>query len=171
MKIMKSLKSIVAVLALLGASHFMSAQKIAHINVQQLIENHPDMLSANKQLETIAGTYDKDYAMMVTEFTNKRDKYIAEETNTSEAVNQERAVELQNMQKSIQDFYADAQKKLSEKELELKKPIADKVTETIKKVGKAKGYEYVLDSSLGSGVLLADGQDLLIDVKKELGIQ
>ena len=64
---MKSLKSIVAVLALLGASHFMSAQKIAHINVQQLIENHPDMLSANKQLETIAGTYDKDYAMMVTE--------------------------------------------------------------------------------------------------------
>src|SRR5690606_12042214 len=90
MKIMKSLKSIVAIIALVGATQFMSAQKVAHINMQQLIENHPDMLSANKQLETIAGTYDKDYAIMVTEFTNKRDKYISEEGTTTEAVNQER---------------------------------------------------------------------------------
>lgn len=171
MKIMKSLKSIVAILALVGASHFVSAQKVAHINLQQLIENHPDMLSANKQLETIADTYDKDYTMMVTEFTNKRDKYIAEESTTSEAVNQERAIELQNMQKSIQDFYTDAQKKLSEKELELKKPIAEKVTEAIQKVAKAKGYEYVLDATSGSGVLYAAGVDIMDDVKKELGIK
>ncbi|MFA7445898.1 MAG: OmpH family outer membrane protein [Flavobacteriaceae bacterium] len=167
---MKSLKSIVAIIALVGVTQFMSAQKVAHINMQQLIENHPDMLSANKQLETIAGTYDKDYAIMVTEFTNKRDKYISEEGTTTEAVNQERAVELQNMQKSIQDFYADAQKKLSEKELELKKPIADKVTEAIQKVAKAKGYEYVLDATVGSGVLYAAGIDIMADVKTELGI-
>src|SRR5690606_1894315 len=170
MKLMKSLKSIVAVIALFGASHFVSAQKVAHINVQQLIENHPDMLSANKQLETIAGSYDKDYTMMVTEFTNKRDKYISEEGTTTETVNQERAVELQNMQKSIQDFYADAQKKLSEKELELKKPIAEKVTEAIQKGAKAKGYDYVLDATNGSGVLYAAGIDSMPDVKKELGV-
>ena len=31
------------------------------------------------------------------------------------------------------------------------------------------GVQYVLDSTVGSGVLLADGMDLLADVKKELG--
>src|SRR5690606_21775263 len=120
MKLMKSLKSIVAVIALFGASHFVSAQKVAHINVQQLIENHPDMLSANKQLETNYGYNDKDYNMKVKKVTNKRDKYNCEAATTTEAVNQERAIELKNMQKSIQDLYADALKQLGEKELELK---------------------------------------------------
>ena len=41
--------------------------------------------------------------------------------------------------------------------------------QSLDKVAKAKGYQYVLDSSTGSGVLLADGPDLLADVKKELG--
>ena len=39
----------------------------------------------------------------------------------------------------------------------------------IKKVAKAQGFQYVLDSTIGSGVLVADGTDLLADVKKELG--
>ena len=46
----------------------------------------------------------------------------------------------------------------------------DKPSEAaIKKVAKAKGFQYVLDSTTGSGVLVADGTDLLADVKKELG--
>ena len=35
------------------------------------------------------------------------------------------------------------------------------------KVGRAQGYQYVMDSST---LLLAEGKDLLVDVKKELGI-
>ena len=34
----------------------------------------------------------------------------------------------------------------------------------------AKGYKYVLDSTTGTGLILADGYDLMADVKKELGI-
>ena len=39
-----------------------------------------------------------------------------------------------------------------------------------KKLLEQKGYQYVLDSATGNGVILADGFDLLMDVKKELGI-
>lgn len=169
---MKQMKSVfIAIALLLGVSQFANAQKVAHINMQQLIENHPDMLNANKQLEKMAETYDKDYKLMVTEFNNKKDKYIAEEATVTEAVNQERAIELQNMQKSINDFGMDARKKLEEKEIELKKPIGEKVTASIQKVARAKGYEFVFDSSVGSGILLADGPDLLNDVKKDLNIK
>jgi outer membrane protein len=168
---MKQMKSLfIAVALLFGVSQYASAQKVAHINVQELMENHPDLLKAQKQLETIAETYDKDYRGLVTEFNTKKDKYIAEEATVSEASNQERAMELQNMQKSIQEYAANAQKLLGEKEEELKTPIVDKVRNAIQKVARAKGYEFVLDSTSGSGVLLADGPDLLKDVKKELGI-
>ncbi|MEP2968991.1 MAG: OmpH family outer membrane protein, partial [Nonlabens ulvanivorans] len=34
----------------------------------------------------------------------------------------------------------------------------------------AKGFDYVLDSTTGTGVIMADGYDITPDVKKELGI-
>ena len=56
-----------------------------------------------------------------------------------------------------------------EKQESIYKPILEKSRTAIQKVAKAKGYQYVLDSSTGSGVILADGPDLMADVKKELG--
>lgn len=165
---MKSL--FIAAALMFGVSQFANAQKVAHINVQALIESHPEMAMANKQLETMAEQYDKEYRDMVNEYQTKLQRYMSEEETVSEIQNQERAVELQNMQKSIQDFAATAQKTLQDKELELKRPIGEKTTTAIQKVGRAKGYDFVLDSTLGAGVILADGPDLLNDVKKELGI-
>ena len=39
----------------------------------------------------------------------------------------------------------------------------------ITKVGKDQGFNYVIDSSPNGGIILADGKDLLADVKKALG--
>jgi len=49
------------------------------------------------------------------------------------------------------------------------KPIYDEARAAIQKVAKAQGFNYVLDSMNGQGVLYADGTDLLPAVKKELG--
>ena len=46
------------------------------------------------------------------------------------------------------------------------KPITDKVKASIQKVGKVKGYQYVINAS---DLLLADGPDLTADIKKDLG--
>ena len=48
------------------------------------------------------------------------------------------------------------------------RPILERAREVIQKVAREKGYEYVLDSSIGTGVLLADGYNLMDDVKAEL---
>jgi len=168
---MKQIKSLfIAVALIFGIIQMVNAQKMAHIDVQKLMESHPEMEKANKVLQDMANQYDKEYQGMVNEYQTKLQKYMSEEGNVTETLNQERANELQNMQKSIQDFAANAKKTLEEKEIELKKPIAEKVTDAIKKVGRAKGYEFVFDSSVGSGIILADGQDLLNEVKKELEI-
>ena len=45
----------------------------------------------------------------------------------------------------------------------------EKAQAAVKKVAKAKGITYVLDATTGSGVIVADGEDLLVAVKKELG--
>ena len=57
-------------------------------------------------------------------------------------------------------------KELQKKESDLVKPLMDKVRASIQKVGKAKGYQYVLNAA---DLLLTDGPDLTADIKKDLG--
>jgi len=84
----------------------------------------------------------------------------------TEAINGERSKEVQDMQKRIVDFRDNAQKELQQKESDIVKPLMEKVRVSIQKVGKAKGFQYVLD---GASLLLADGTNLTADVKKDLG--
>ncbi|MFP9115891.1 OmpH family outer membrane protein [Flavobacterium sp. RHBU_3] len=170
---MKQLKSLlIAAILFVGASQAVSAQaKVAHINVKELMDNMPDMKAANTQLEKLNQTYTTEYNTMVEEFKKKVQQYEKEATTVTDAVNETRSKELQDMQSRIQSYQQNASKELNEKQEAIYKPILEKAKAAIQKVAKAKGYQYVLDSTVGSGVLVADGPDLLADVKKELGFK
>lgn len=165
---MKRLKTLlIAAVLFVSANQVANAQaKTAHIDVRELMSKMPAIIDANKQLEKLSGTYDADFKTMVDEYQAKLKKYESEAETVSKAMNEERAKEVQDMEKRIRDFRDNAQKELQTKESDLMKPIEEKVKAAIQKVGKAKGYQYVLDST---GLLLADGPNLTADVKKELG--
>lgn len=165
---MKQIKTLLlAAILILGASQTMNAQaKTAHVDVNEIMSKMPAMLDAQKQLEKLSATYDADYKKMAEEFQAKLKKYDAESATVTEAINAERQKEVQDMQKRIQDFGQNAQKELQTKQEEITKPIYEKVRLSIQKVGKAKGFQYVLD---GATLLLADGPNLTADVKKDLG--
>jgi outer membrane protein len=165
---MKQIKTLlIAAILILGANQTISAQtKTAHVDVNEIMAKMPAMLDAQKQLEKLSTTYDADYKKMVEEYQAKLKKYEAEAATVTEAVNGERSKEVQDMQKRIVDFRDNAQKELQQKESDIVKPLMEKVRASIQKVGKVKGFQYVLD---GSTLLLADGTNLTADVKKDLG--
>jgi outer membrane protein len=165
---MKQLKTLlIAAAVVLGANQAANAQaKTAHVDVSEIMGKMPAMLDAQKQLEKLSGTYDADYKTMVDEYQAKIKKYETEATTVSDKMNEERSKEVQDMQKRIVDFRDNAQKELQKKEQDLTKPLIEKVRAAIQKVGKAKGYQYVLNADQ---LLLADGPNLTADVKKDLG--
>jgi outer membrane protein len=165
---MKQIKTLlIAGILFFAANQTINAQsKTAHVDVTEIMSKMPAMLDAQKQLEKLSGTYDAEYKKMVDEYQTKLKKYEAESTTVTEAINTERAKEVQDMQKRIQEYGQKAQKELQQKETDIVKPLMEKVRASIQKVGKAKGFQYVLD---GSTLLLADGPNLTIDVKKDLG--
>lgn len=165
---MKNLKSLlIATLLFLGASQVSNAQaKTAHVDVSEIMTKLPAMLEAQKQLDKLSQTYQADYKTMGDEYQAKLKKYDAEAATVTDAMNAERQKEVADMEKRIQDFGQTAQKELQTKEADLMKPIEEKVKLAIQKVGKAKGFQYVLNSA---GLLLAEGPNLTVDVKKELG--
>lgn len=165
---MKQFKTLAMVaLLFIAGNQAMNAQaKTAHVDVSDLMSKMPAMLDAQKQLEKLSGTYDTEYKTMVEEYQNKLKKYEQEASTVTEAVNETRSKEVQDMQKRIVDYRDNAQKELQQKEADIVKPIMEKVKASIQKVGKAKGYQYVLNSE---GLLLADGPNITADVKKDLG--
>ena len=143
--------------------------KVAHINTQELVESMPEMQSAKSELEKLAKTYETDIQAMATELQNKVKQYDAESTTKTDEENSKRLQEVQSMEQSIRQYQAQAQQDLQKKEIELLKPITEKAKDAILKVGGDQGFDYVLDSSQGQGVIMANGKDLLVDVKTELG--
>ena len=165
---MKRLKSLlIAGVLFFGTMQTINAQaKTAHVDVNEIISKMPAMLETQKQLEKLSATYDAEYKTMAEEYQAKIKKYDQEASTVTDAVNQTRQQEVQDLVKRITDYRDNAQKELQKKESDLVKPLMDKIRASITKVGKAKGYQYVLNAS---DLLLADGPDLTADVKKDLG--
>ena len=166
---MKQLKTLAIAIVLFIGTQVSAQSKVAHVDLQALITSMPEMKTAQDQMKKIQDTYDKDYKNMVTEYQTKLQKYEQESATAGDALNETRTKEMQDMGNRIQQFQQTAQKELGQKEMDLIKPIMEKAQAAIKKVAKEKGFNYVLDSTTGSGVLVADGTDLLADVKKSLG--
>jgi outer membrane protein len=168
---MKQIKTLLLAVALfIGGTSFIQAQsKVAHINTQDLIAAMPDMKVAQSEMDKLGKTYEADIKAMVTEYQNKMKLYESEATSKTDEENQKRLVEVQTMQQNIQQYQGQAQQEMQNKEIDLLKPITEKAKAAILKVARAQGFQYVLDSTQGGGVIMSDGKDLLADVKKELG--
>ncbi len=159
-----------AAILFIGATSFTMAQsKIAHINTNELIEAMPEMKTAKTELEKLGKTYEAEIQKMAVEYQNKMKQYQAEVETKTDEENAKRAEEVQTIEQSIRQYQTNAQQDIQKKETDLMKPIFEKAKVAIQKIAKAQGFQYVLDSTQGSGVLLADGKDLMADVKKELG--
>ena len=159
-----------ACLLFVGVTSFSSAQsKIAHINTTELVEAMPDMKAAQAEIEKLSKTYEAELTTMATELRSKMEQYQREADTKTDEENATRGQEVQQMEQSIRQYQGQAQKDLQKKEADLLKPIFDKAKAAIEKVANAQGYQYVLDSTQGGGVLVAQGKDLMADVKAELG--
>ncbi|WP_405199699.1 OmpH family outer membrane protein [Christiangramia sp. LLG6405-1] len=169
---MKQFRTLFIALALtIGATAFTNAQsKVAHIATQELVQSLPEYKSAMDQLQKLEKTYDAEIKDMLSEAQSTMQRYEAEANTKSDEENQKRGAEIQAAQRRIQEHSTKARQDLQKKETDLLRPVLEKVRTSIQKVARAKGYDYVLDSTTGTGVLLADGYDLTPDVKKDLGL-
>ena len=141
---------------------------VAHINVQQLISEMPEVIAAQNELAKL----EKDYTQIdnaFKEFQTKAQSYSSDAANQTDVTNQARQKELESMQTNLQEFRDSAAQELQKKQMDLMTPLLEKARNAITKVGEEQGFNYVIDSSPNGGIILANGKDLLADVKKELG--
>ena len=164
------MKKFIAILgvALLSFTGSVNAQKLGHVNSQEILKEVPGYAASEKEMERYRN-------LKVTQLTDLQknvqaayDKYINDQPTLPENIKKSREKEIQEMQLAAQQFEQKAQKQIEEKYLELMKPLTTQLNKAIKEVAKAGGYAYILDVSQGNVLYYDGGEDVSAKIIAQL---
>ena len=163
------MKKLILMLAL-ALPMLATAEKIGHINSQEVMALMPETKKMAHDLDSIQNVYENQLANMQEEFNKKLAEFQQQQSTMTANVREFRQQELAEMEQRMQVFYQTIQKELQTKQVELLQPVQNKLLEAINKVAAAQACTYVVDraSVLYVG---ADATDLTPAVRAELGIK
>ncbi len=152
---------------------FASAQtvKLGYINSQEVMMMMPEVNDVEKQLADFNEKNMKYLQDMEKEIQDKYVKYEQEKDNLTDAIRKVQEEELMGLLQRLQTTYQALQQEAQKKQVELLKPLQDKLMLAIETVSKKQGLTMVYD--MVSGVILYKSEtaiDITPAVKKELGI-
>ena len=163
------MKKLILMLAL-ALPMLASAQKIGHVNSQEIMALMPETKKMGEKLDSLQTSYENQLANMQEEFNKELTEFQQQQTTMTAGVKEFRQQELAEMEQRMQMFYQTIQKDLQAKQVEYLQPVQNKLLEAINKVGKAQGCTYVMDKA--SMLYIApDALDLTSAVRAELGIK
>ena len=147
-----------------------SAQKIGHVNSQEIMALMPETKQMGEKLDSVQGVYETQLANMQEEFNKKVAEFQQQQQTMSASILEYKQQELAQMEQRLQLFYQTIQKDLQAKQMEYLQPIRDKLLATINKVATTQACTYVMDQA-NMLYIAPDALDLTSAVKAELGIK
>ncbi len=126
------------------------AQKFGYIDSGFILSKMPAYATAQQDLNTMAGNWQKEAEGMNQELEKLRKKFQAEEVLLTAEMKAKRQAEIEAKEKEAREF----QKKifgfegtLFKKRMELIRPVQDNLWEAVEKVSKKKGLQIMFDKS------------------------
>jgi len=178
----KLIKGLFVAAGLLLTTQVVNAQqKFGHLNSDEIFAVLPEAKTVSTTIENLAKSKQGEIDKMIAEYQTKY-KAAAEKERTVSEANREVVVkelqaaqiELQDLQKRIEDARTKADKDLRDKQAELYPPLQQKVATAINSISKEKGLAYVFDTAASQGfnnlVYFDGGEDITGAVKAKLGI-
>lgn len=145
------------------------AQKLGHINGQELVEHMPeykkayeDLLVYKQQFEDALKTMEQDYQAKINDFEKNKNTW-------PDVIKNSKISEIEAKRQGIYEFQESASQDVSAEELKKIDPILKKAKQVIEEVAKANNYIYIFDSSTGT-LLYMGGDDVTALVCAKLGI-
>lgn len=149
--------------------------KIGYADTDYIFTQMPEAKQIENTLQTLQGQLKKQYDSKLTEFQNKLKIYRDNEANPSipDAVKQNSARELEQLQANLQKLQEDSQTDLQKKNNELFGPVQEKVGKAIEDVAKENGFHLILTNQISQldVILYADEKlDISDLVLKKMGV-
>ncbi len=162
------------IIALSFSVSSVEAQKIALVDINEVLENLPDYKDAQSQIDEIASVWRQEISQAYDEIKSMYNKYQAQQVLLSAEAQQEKEEEIVAKEEQVREL----QKKrfgpdgdLFLKRQELITPIQEKVFSAIDDFAADRGYDIILDKGGSTGLLFANEEyDKTEDIKKRLRI-
>jgi len=148
-----------------------SKAKFGHIDFAKLYAAMPGQDSIKKVFEDYAKSLQETFVQMQAEYQNKLQDYQANMATMSNLIRQNKEREIMDIQNRMENFRAQAEEDLQEKELELTSPIIERARTAVNDVAKENGYTYIFNSAEGLLLYADPSDDIMPLVKKKLGIK
>jgi len=153
----------------------MQAQKIALVDVNEILEELSDYRNAQSEIDNISSKWRQEIALEMDEIKSMYNKFQAEQVLLSDEIKRQREDEIMAKESAVREmqkrrFGPDGD--LFRKRQELISPVQDKVFTAIEDLASSRGYDIILDKAGSAGILFAnDDYDKTDEVKRKLGIK
>ena len=172
---MKNITTLFFFVFALLTSVSVDAQKIAVVDINAVLQELPEYVSAQQELDKIAAEWNQEIAGEYDKIKSLYNKYQAEQVLLSDEVKAQREEEIMQKEKMVREMQKrkfGAEGELFLKRREIVNPIQEKVFAAIETFALDRGYDLVLDKAGSAGVLfVGDDFDKTDLIKRRLGIR
>lgn len=151
------------------------AQKIAIIDINDILSNMPEYKAAQSELDQISATWRQEIAVEFDKVKSMYNKFQAEQvllSNEEKIKKEEEIVKKEADVREMQKRKFGPEGELFSKRQEMVAPIQDKVFAAIESYAAEKGLDMIFDKSGSTGLLFSNPEyDKTSDLKKRLGIK
>ncbi|MBN2780670.1 MAG: OmpH family outer membrane protein [Candidatus Marinimicrobia bacterium] len=169
---MKNWKKILLLLTLvLTVALAADEMKIGFIYSEQIMLEYQEAIDAMKKLEAEAQELQTVYKEMQMDYQKLIEDYEKRKLVSSDAWKNQKQKEIVEKERQIQEYQLEKfgqDGEIYKKESEYLGPVLDKINETLKRVGEAKGYSYIFDASKGTIVYADESHNLTAVILEEL---
>lgn len=152
-------------LVLFGALFLMSvaatAQKIAYVDVNKILESIEEYQQAQTELDRQANQWRQEIAQEYDVIKGMYNRYQAEQVLLSEDARTQREEEIMAKEKQVRDLQRERfgpEGELFKRRQDLVRPIQDRVYAAIEAYANERGYDFIFDRSSQSGMIFSNPQ-------------
>lgn len=147
---------LLSIVLLFGMITLTSAQEqFAYVNSQRILAEYQEAIDVQNKLDEIRNQYQAEYDNMVKEYQEMAQEIESQSLLLSEEKKQEKMREAQKKAMEIDQYKYEKlgpEGEFYKKNLELTKPIYDKINKIIQRIGDEEEIDFIFDAS--AGVLL-----------------
>lgn len=153
----------------------MDAQRIAVVDITDVLQSLTDYKTAERDLDKLASEWRQDIAQEYDKIKSLYNKYQAEQVLLSDEVKTQREEEIMTKEEKVRELQKrkfGPEGELFLRRQEMISPIQDKVFAAIQDLADDRGYDLILDKNSSTGILFASEEyDKTATLKQKLGIR
>jgi outer membrane protein len=150
----------------------LSAQRIAYVDVNRIMESIDEYTEAQRELDQLAGRWREEIAREYDQIKSMYNRYQAEQVLLSDESRRQKEDEILEKEKSVRELQKarfGPEGALFKRRQELVRPLQDRVFAAIEEYADDRGYDFIFDQSGAVGMIFANPEyDKTEDIIRKL---